>query len=368
MESGRKYRVLRSLLVLFCLLPLQALALSLGDMVVRSVPGEPLRAHIPLTLQQGETLADIHVTLASATEYEQRHVPRAEVLQGVRIALLERGADKARIQIFGEQTWQGEEAQLLLLVSWDGGSLEQHFKLAAITPDEEATPVYVEVGQDETLDTIAMRLSKGRNRSYLHMMYALFLANPEAFYRGNLNNLKSGSTLRVPSDEELYRLADREVFDGIRQQYDQWKKLRESKRQTGSVAGEALSTLSAEQAAALDLSASPDALQKRLQEVSADSEAIRKENEALRQRLKQLEQRMQSVAGRVLDYAAEDGADSAPAVQPQPEEEKPEQSEEPEEAEAEGLSGTTMLAAIVMVLLFAFYILYSTGHPHRGRE
>lgn len=354
-------KLMRPLMLLALLLPLQTMAISLGDLTVRSLPGEPLRAHIPFTLLPGETMAEVHVTLASAAEYQKRKLPRVAMLDGTSLALLDRGEGRGRVQLFAELPWQGDEVELLLLVSWDKGQMERHYKLAAITPAAEATPVYVEVAQDEALDEIAIRLSKGRNRSYLHMMYALFQANPEAFYRGNMNNLKTGRTLRVPSNEELYKLTDREVFDGIRQQYQQWQQLRESSQQRGTQAGEALAGMSAEQEAALDLS-NPDALQQRLQQVATDSDALRRENEALRQRLAALEQRMQNVAGQVLDYAGDEQPTTAPPTAPKAE------LETGEEKTEEGLSASTLFAAIVLVLLFVFYILYSTGHKHRGRS
>lgn len=368
MEAGRGV-ILRRSLILLLLLPLQAMAVSLGDLTVRSVPGAPLRAHVPFTLLPGETLAEVRVTLASAEEYQKRKLPRVALLDGTSIALLARGEDRGRVQLFAEQPWQGDEVELLLLVSWDKGQMERHYKLAAVTPAAEATPVYVEVAQDEALDEIAIRLSRGRNRSYLHMMYALFLANPDAFYRNNMNNLKTGQTLRVPSNEELYKLSDREVFDGIRQQYEAWQQLRDSTQQRGTRAGEALAGMSAEQTEALDLSGNPDTLQQQLGQVARDSDALRQENEELRKRLAALEQRMQSVAGQVLDYAEEEPVTEKPSSPAKAEPKlQPDKGEESEEKPEEGLSASTLFAAIVLVLLFVFYILYSTGHKHRGRS
>ena len=346
---------------LMLLLPLQAGALSLGDLTVRSLPGQPLRAHIPFTLLPGEALAEVRVTLAPAEEYARRKLPRADLLDGVSLALLDRGEGTGRVQLFAEQPWQGDAVELLLLVSWGQGEMERHYELAAATTPEGAPPLYVEVAQDERLDEIAMRLSKGRNRSYLHMMYALFQVNPDAFYRGNMNNLKSGQTLRVPTNEELYALSDREVFDGIRSQYEAWKQQRESREQRGTQAGEALAGMSNEQVAQLDLSAGSEQLQQRLQQVAAEGEAIRQENEALRQRLQQLEQRMENVADQVLDYAAEE-----PELEANP---KPDtQAEKAEEEVDQGLSGSAMFAAIVFVLLMIVFMVYSTGHPHRWRS
>ena len=357
---------------LLLLLPLNAAALSLGDMVVSSMPGEPLRAHIPYTLLPGEGLTEVHVTIATAEEYARRHIPRADMLQGLRLALLDKGEGKGHLQLFGEQPWQGEAAELLFMVNWSKGQMERHYQLVAVAPTAvsagNSAPNYVEVAQDETLDEIAIRLSKGRNRSYLHMMYALFQANPAAFYRGNMNNLKSGQTLRVPSDAELYALSDREVFAGIRLQYEQWQQLRESTGQRATQAGEALAGMSEEQASGLDLTGDSVALQQRLAQVASESEAIRRENEALRQRLAVLEQRVQNVAGQVLEYAeakppAAEVTTPAPQDRPQP---RPEATSQP--PAEEGLGATAMAAAILLVLLFALYIWYSTGHPHRGRS
>jgi FimV-like protein len=207
---------------------------------------------------------------------------------------------------------------------------------------------YVEVAQDETLDKIAIRLSKGSNRSYLHMMYALFLANPEAFYRGNINNLKSGARLRVPTSEELYRFDDAEVYRGLREQEAQWQQQRHEPATQGSSGGEAALSLSAEQ-------------------LAAESETLRQENEALQQRLMALEQRLQNVAGQVLEYA------ETPKQQPaqkasQPQQADAKETEETKPETAGGLSAPALFLAIAMVLLFALYLWYANGAKQRGRN
>lgn len=296
----------------------QAAALTLGDLVVHSRPGEPLRASIPLSLEGEERLAQLHVTLASAEAYEQQHLPRPPFIEGMRIGLLTRGDTTARIQLFGEQPWQGEEAVLLLQATWPQGQLSQRFRLAGVSSAEEAgakTPLFVEVAENETLDAIAIRLSEGRNRSYLHMMYALFLANPDAFYRGNMNNLKGGARLRVPTEDELYQLNDQEVFSGIRQQYQQWQRQREQSSVATTRAGAMLSGMSDAEAAALDLQGKPEALQQQLQQLAEENEAIQRRNEELKARLARLEQQMQQMTEQVLDYPASQEPLVAPPAQ-----------------------------------------------------
>jgi len=347
-----------------------AQALTLGDLVVRSHPGQPLRAAIPLQLQPGEPLSQVRVTLADAEGYAARHLQREAFLDGMRIALLSKGEGRARIEFYGEQPWQGEEAELLLQVVWPQGQISQRFHLAAVTPTEsqtEATPLYVEVGENETLDSIAIRLSRGSNRSYLHMMYALFKANPDAFYRGNMNNLKHGAKLRVPTEAELYQLSDAEVFRGIREQYADWQQQRGS-QDTVSEAGAALAGITDEQAAALARSKTPEALQQQLQRLNQENEAIQQRNLELKARLARLEQQMQQMTEQVLDYPdtqATHPSDAVPSGKvdtPQSEKEKVSPADKP----AEGLPDAVLALVMVLVAGAVFFIWRHAVRLRRG--
>jgi len=293
------------LLALGLLFSFAAQALTLGDLVVYSRPGQPLRATIPLSLQGNEQLAQVRATLASAEQYKALHVDHPPFLEGMRIALLDKGEGHARLQLFGEKPWQGEEALLLLEISWPQGQMSQRFHIAGVTtadPSAAATPRYVEVGEHDTLDAIAIRLSRGSNRSYLHMMYALFKANPDAFYGGNMNNLKHAARLRVPTEAELYQLSDAEVFHGIREQSAEWQHKTSQDGMGG--AGAALVGISDEQATALIKGKSPEDLQAQLQRLNTENEAMQQHNEELKARLAKLEQQMQKMSQQVLEYPA----------------------------------------------------------------
>jgi FimV-like protein len=330
------------------LLTSQAVALTLGDLVVHSRPGEPLRASILLRLQGEEQLAQVHVTLATAEGYQQQQLELPAFLEGMRIGLLSMGEANARIQLFGKQPWQGEESLLLLQIAWPQGQLSERFRLAGVSRDEEGTeqmPLYVEVAEKDTLDAIAIRLSAGRNRSYLHMMYALFLANPDAFYLGNMNNLKGGVRLRVPSEEELYRLNDAQVFNGIRQQYEQWKQPSVQSPMATTQAGIAVpSEMSNAKAGAQDLKGEPRASQQQqLQQLAEENEAIQRRNQELKARLARLEQQMQKMTEQVLDYTPAQEALPVPAAQ------EPAASPVPE-SEDDGKTSSDELPAYVMLL------------------
>jgi pilus assembly protein FimV len=133
-------------------------------------------------------------------------------------------------------------------------------------------------------------------------MYALYQANPQAFYDGNMNNLKGGARLRVPTEAELYELGDGEVFRGIREQYAQWQQ--RAPQGAATSAGAALAGISDEEASALLHAESPQALQGQLQRLTEENEAMQRRNEALKARLARLEQQVQQMSEQVLDYPA----------------------------------------------------------------
>ena len=216
-------RILLVALSLLAWLPgVYAETIRFGELVIHSMPGQPLRASIPISLPDGLPLTALQVRLADATHYQQQGLDYPALLDEVHIALLARGEQQAaRIQLLGNAHWQGEAIELLLQIESPGQRHLKRFPIMGIHNAEQTT--FVTVGPHETLDRVAIRLADYHNRSYLHMMVALYRANPQAFYRDNMNNLRGGVALRLPSHEELYRLDDAEVFATIREHQARWR-------------------------------------------------------------------------------------------------------------------------------------------------
>lgn len=284
MGVTRRVTWLSGMVLANLLLAGQAAAVTLGDLVVKSEPGESLRAVIPLTLEPDESLAELQVTLASQSAYTLQNMTRPALFDGMQIALLSTGENRGRIQFFGSQPWHGEAAVMLLELNWPQGQMARRFRIAPVEVNkaaEEATPLYVEVGPNDSLADIAIRLSEHSNRSYLHMMVALYRANPDAFYRDNLNNLKSGVRLRVPTSEELYQLSDAEVFSTLREHKQRWQ-------------ADTLQAKQKQEEAAR--------LEQQLQQVTQNNAEIEQRNEELKERLARLEKQINSMSKQVLDY------------------------------------------------------------------
>ncbi|MDX1500094.1 MAG: FimV/HubP family polar landmark protein, partial [Woeseiaceae bacterium] len=79
--------------------------------------------------------------------------------------------------------------------------------------------VYVDRG--ETLWGIAQRVRPDSRLSMNQTMLAIFEANPEAF-GGNINVLRAGSTLRIPSADRIFNISRGDALDEVRRQHSAW--------------------------------------------------------------------------------------------------------------------------------------------------
>ncbi|MCZ8165382.1 FimV/HubP family polar landmark protein [Silanimonas sp.] len=86
-----------------------------------------------------------------------------------------------------------------------------------------ATPGSHEVAEGETLWRIASSNQQGT--SVAQMMLAIQRANPDAFLRDNINLLRKGAVLRIPTPDEARGLANAEAEDRVREQMAAWRAL-----------------------------------------------------------------------------------------------------------------------------------------------
>jgi len=86
-----------------------------------------------------------------------------------------------------------------------------------------ATPGSHAVAEGETLWRIASSNQQGT--SVAQMMLAIQRANPDAFLRDNINLLRKGAVLRIPTADEARGLANAEAEDRVREQMAAWRAL-----------------------------------------------------------------------------------------------------------------------------------------------
>ena len=89
---------------------------------------------------------------------------------------------------------------------------------------------YGPVRPADTLWELALRFRGDASVSAQQVMIAILRANPEAFRQGNINALRTGITLRVPSAEEMGAITQEEAVAEFNRHVVAWR----NRRQTGS--------------------------------------------------------------------------------------------------------------------------------------
>ena len=93
---------------------------------------------------------------------------------------------------------------------------------APAAPRTAAAGEYGPVAEGETLSEIA-RATRDDNTNVNELMLALLKANPNAFYKDNINALKRGAILRIPSRDEVKASGDAaSAAAAVREQNASW--------------------------------------------------------------------------------------------------------------------------------------------------
>lgn len=100
----------------------------------------------------------------------------------------------------------------------------------APAPQQAAVPAGsaqgIEVAHGDTLYGIAQKQTQGSKVSINRMMLALKGANPEAFFKDNINDLKAGAILRIPTRDQIDAVSLAEANAEVHRQYEAWRAAR----------------------------------------------------------------------------------------------------------------------------------------------
>jgi pilus assembly protein FimV len=265
-----------------------AMALGLGEIRVKSQPGQPLVAEIPVISTEPGELEQLQARLASPITFERVGLARPEgLVSGLNFAVAVSDEGKPVIRVTSTEPVQVAAVNFLIEVDWGQGRLVREYSALVDTPDAlaaasqpiidaplpppadtiirqpepiaatepapapaagpvvptpapaEAAPAprapvaapsptlasgELEVQRGQTLSQIARDLGQGYSLD--QTMLALLRANPEAFINGNINRLKQGAVLRVPQSAELAQLGEAEAAALVRDQMAEWRQAR----------------------------------------------------------------------------------------------------------------------------------------------
>ena len=328
-------RLAACMVCLAALVPALAPALELGPIEARSALYEPLDARIPVRDARSGDLEGLNVTLGSPAQFELAGVARLQHLGLLEFVVVTEGEGGGYIQVRTAEPIIEPSLTFLIDVDWPRGRTVRGYKLrlasaagsgiasptrraeSAALPETEPAPApsvstptssgaeYGPVRNTETLWSIASRLRPDRSLSPQRMMLAILEANPEAFAIRNVNALRAGATLRIPSGDEIGPDELDAAIAEVERQHAAWREHRES-ASTRAVPEPAPADSAMEQGGrievvspetAIDTTAREDgaddsALRRELALAMEEADAVRRENDELKLRLADAENRM----------------------------------------------------------------------------
>lgn len=243
-------------------------SLGMGQIQVDSALDQELDAYIELSLVNDESYEDITVSLASSDDYRKVGLDKSFVPSNIRVS---KDEDLPIIRLTSNGPVSEPIVSLLLEVNWENGRLLREYtilldppvfsdstavsapiqnvqtkpvenvQMAELTVEsadgevksftvEESSPTteYVEYNGDgvvvnagDTLWSLANRVNYSDSTTH-QMMIALYNSNPDAFLNNNINQLRKGARLRIPTREEVNALSHSSAYADFQQHQSSW--------------------------------------------------------------------------------------------------------------------------------------------------
>ncbi|CAK0778919.1 pilus assembly protein FimV [Gammaproteobacteria bacterium] len=261
-ERVMAWRLVPVAAVVAALLPGVGYSLGLGNISVRSGLNQPMRAEIDVLAEDARDLAGFNARLAEAADFQRAGLERPAILSRLRFEITHRPNGKAVITVRSTESMREPFLNFLLEVNWPSGRLLREYavlldpprqilrtaslqpfaaeredrrstarSLQGVEPSEggagttSRTPSdhYGPVRRDETLWKIAGNIRPDPSLSNQQIMTALLKANPENFEDNNLNGLKAGSILKVPSLEQMRAMSREEAMAELHHHRQTWQ-------------------------------------------------------------------------------------------------------------------------------------------------
>lgn len=367
-------------------------AVSLGKIEVASGLGEPFYAEIPLSVDAGENLQAVKVSIADGSDYRILEVYRDSALNLIRTDV-ESDSRGTRVELRSTNPIDAPFFNLVLRVQYDRATQFKKFPIfldlpkaarapAAARPvptvkavegmapatsstpvtvmpaapaqataepkepqAEAATPTHAFQPYDgwarisrygpmvygDTISTVAKRLRVDDRFTQQQVMVALFEKNRQKFDQDNINLIKAGTYLDVPTAAEVSRISSAQARSVIAEHEKRWKELtrqpryaaveeaqrtRYSKRirigeQASGTAAAPMSTESeqgkapggTEPAAAPGTAQAPDqsnaAASAEVEKAKAEVEQLTQKNQELQAKLAESDKKLQDLAGKM---------------------------------------------------------------------
>ncbi|GAA3911088.1 FimV/HubP family polar landmark protein [Litoribacillus peritrichatus] len=226
-----------------------ALGLGLGDLKLKSALNQPLQAEIQLLQTRELVTEEILPSMASEEEFDRAGVERFFFLSDISFDVELTGNGKGSLLLTTKQSIQEPFLNFLVEVNWPTGRVLREYTVlldppvyedeapgivvtptrttaqpesqVSVTPVRQSAPQRNSsatvtpsastyeggdtrtVGASDTLWDIATEVRPSRSVTIQQTMMAIRELNPNAFVAGNINKIKKGSVLRVPTLDQV---------------------------------------------------------------------------------------------------------------------------------------------------------------------
>ena len=265
------------------LLPAASYALGLGGITMKSALNEPLNAEIELLSVQDKDLDQLVVRLGTPEDFARVGTERAFFLTKIKFDLATRPDGTPVVKLSSTDLVTEPFLDFVVEARWPRGRILREFTVlvdppvlskAAPAPMQQAvttaapaaapaqqrqapiperaqlTPVlhrdgvlsYGPVKANDTLWEIANQMRPDESVTVNQMMTALVRNNPNAFYNGNVNQLKAGYVLRLEDRKQITTLSTSEADAEIERQRVEWNARKSGRlvKQTTAAGGQAM--------------------------------------------------------------------------------------------------------------------------------
>jgi pilus assembly protein FimV len=251
-------------------------ALSLGRITVQSALGEPLRAEVDVPNISAEEASSLKANVAAPAAFIAAGLEYNAVMTGLQVTLARKADGRAFFRLTSDRPINDPFVDMILEASWSSGRIVRDYTMlfdppalkqaapaptlaqtpvAASLPARASAPAYtpeptrasaankapapkpvaeaptpkaekktpapqtagaqtVTVMPGDSASRIAVK-SKAIDVSLDQMLVALLRANPDAFTNGNLNRLRAGAVLDLPSAEQAKSIATDEATQTV---------------------------------------------------------------------------------------------------------------------------------------------------------
>lgn len=229
-------------------------ALGLGEITPRSALNQNFDADIKLLSVKSDELDSVRVGLASNEDFMRAGVERPYYLSQLKFKPVALNDGKTVVRVTSDQPVREPFLNFLVEVNWPKGRMVREYttlldpptttlrrpsriKVASAsrsvpisrTPRKTAPAKkaavnngqYGPITNSDTAWSIAKRF-RHQGVTMAQMLMALLKANPDAFIDNNINHMRNGAILRIPSKQEVLDWDRQSAQQAFREQQDEW--------------------------------------------------------------------------------------------------------------------------------------------------